>query len=84
MRRAGRRVGDGVELAVAQIHAGEFLGVEGTRSATTEDGKLVAAFIHGTVAVSVSVWQSAQATARCAGWLKIAWVIHFLGCVTVW
>jgi hypothetical protein len=44
-------VGDGVELAVHQVHAPQLFEVEGARAASAEDGELIAALVHGAVAV---------------------------------
>lgn len=47
----GWGVGDGVELAGAEVHAFEFGGVEGAGATAAEDSELVAALVDGAVAV---------------------------------
>jgi hypothetical protein len=50
-RRGWRVVGDGVELACPEEHTLHLLRIEGTPAATAEDGKLIAALVHRTIAV---------------------------------
>src|ERR1039458_1986422 len=47
----GGIVGDGVELAIAKIHALHFLQIEGTRAAASEHCYLIATLIHAAITI---------------------------------
>ena len=65
-------VGDGVELAVAQVEALGFFAIERAGATTAEDGQLVAGFVHGAIAINAFGDGESRAFA-CARW-RSAWV----------